>query len=53
MPDGHKIDWYYIDTPASVMIVPVAGAGNLVLVKQYRHNLKHGTLERQIQRATR
>jgi len=45
MPDGYKIDWYYIDTPASVMIVPVTADGNLVLVKQYRHNLKHDTLE--------
>lgn len=45
MPDGYEIDWYYIDTPASVMIVPVTADGNLVLVKQYRHNLKHDTLE--------
>lgn len=45
MPDGHKIDWYYIDTPASVMIIPVTANGNLVLVKQYRHNLKCDTFE--------
>ena len=45
MPDGHKIDWYYIDTPASVMVIPVTVNGNLVLVKQYRHNLKCDTLE--------
>jgi hypothetical protein len=45
MPDGNKIDWYYIDTPASVMIVPVTASGNVVLVKQYRHNLKYDTYE--------
>lgn len=45
MPDGHKIDWYYIDTPASVMIIPITTNGNLVLVNQYRHNLKCDTLE--------
>jgi ADP-ribose pyrophosphatase len=45
MPDGYKIDWYYIDTPASVMVVPVTSAGDIVLVKQYRHNLKCDTVE--------
>jgi ADP-ribose pyrophosphatase len=45
MPDGKVIDWYYIDTPASVMVLPVTAAGNLVLVRQYRHNLKCHTLE--------
>ncbi len=45
MPDGSKIDWYYIDTPASVMIIPVTASGNVVLVKQYRHNLKCYTYE--------
>jgi ADP-ribose pyrophosphatase len=45
MPDGNKIDWYYIDTPASVMILPVTADGTVVLVRQYRHNLKRHTLE--------
>ncbi|HEY2442827.1 MAG TPA: NUDIX hydrolase [Streptosporangiaceae bacterium] len=45
MPDGNKIDWYYIDTPASVMILPVTASGTVVLVRQYRHNLKSHTLE--------
>jgi ADP-ribose pyrophosphatase len=45
MPDGYDVDWYYIDSPASVMIVPVTAAGSLVLVRQYRHNLKRDTLE--------
>lgn len=43
MPDGYPIDWYYVDTPASVMVVPVTADGGIVLVRQYRHNLKtHG-----------
>jgi ADP-ribose pyrophosphatase len=45
MPDGKVIDWYYIDTPASVMVLPVTADGSLVLVRQYRHNLKCHTLE--------
>lgn len=45
MPDGVEIDWYYADTPESVMIVPVTASGNVILVKQYRHNLKADTLE--------
>jgi ADP-ribose pyrophosphatase len=45
MPDGHEFDWYYVDTPPSVMVVPVTTAGGLVLVRQYRHNLKSYSLE--------
>lgn len=45
MPDGFEIDWYYIDTPASVMIIPVTTDGRIVFVRQYRHNLKRDTLE--------
>jgi ADP-ribose pyrophosphatase len=45
MPDGNKIDWYYIDTPASVMVLPVTAGGSIVLVRQYRHNLKRHTME--------
>jgi ADP-ribose pyrophosphatase len=45
MPDGHELDWYYVDTPPSVMIVPVTADGGLVLVRQYRHNLKRYALE--------
>lgn len=45
MPDGNQIEWYYLDTPLSVMIVPVTVEGNLVFVRQYRHNLKAYTIE--------
>lgn len=45
MPDGNEIDWYYADTPESVMVVPITGAGEVILVQQYRHNLKVDTLE--------
>jgi ADP-ribose pyrophosphatase len=45
MPDGYELDWFYVDTPPSVMIVPVTGDGDLVLVRQYRHNLKAYALE--------
>jgi ADP-ribose pyrophosphatase len=45
MPDGYELDWYYVDTPPSVLTVPVTGDGNLVMVRQYRHNLKAYALE--------
>jgi 8-oxo-dGTP pyrophosphatase MutT (NUDIX family) len=45
MPDGYQCDWYYVDTPPSVMIIPLTAEGDLVLVRQYRHNLKAHVLE--------
>lgn len=45
MPDGFELDWYYVDTPPSVLTVPVTAAGELVMVRQYRHNLKAYALE--------
>lgn len=45
MNDGTFIDWYYIDTPKSVIIVPFNIDSKLVMVKQYRYNLKKFTLE--------
>lgn len=45
MPDGAVIDWYYTDNPPSVVVVPVTEDGDVVLVRQYRHNLKRDTLE--------
>jgi 8-oxo-dGTP pyrophosphatase MutT (NUDIX family) len=45
MPDGYECDWYYVDTPPSVMVVPLTADRRLVLVRQYRHNLKSYQLE--------
>ena len=45
MPDGYETDWYYVDTPPSVLIVPVTVDGSMVMVRQWRHNLKRHTLE--------
>jgi 8-oxo-dGTP pyrophosphatase MutT (NUDIX family) len=45
MPDGYRCDWYYIDAPPSVMTVPLTAEGNLVFVRQYRHNLRSHQLE--------
>jgi len=45
MPDGYRLDWYYVDTPPSVMVVPFTADGSVILVRQYRHNLKRYTLE--------
>lgn len=45
MPDGYETDWFYVDTPPSVLIVPVTADGSVVMVRQWRHNLKRHTLE--------
>lgn len=45
MPDGYETDWFFVDTPPSVLVVPVTAAGDLVMVRQYRHNLKRHVLE--------
>lgn len=45
LPDGRKVDWYYVDTPSSVVVLPVTEDGMLVFVQQYRHNLKTYTVE--------
>lgn len=45
MPDGYEIDWYFVDTPPSVLVVPITEAGDVVMVRQYRHNLKRHVLE--------
>lgn len=45
MPDGYTTDWYFVDTPPSVLVVPVTAAGSLVMVRQYRHNLRRHVLE--------
>jgi 8-oxo-dGTP pyrophosphatase MutT (NUDIX family) len=45
MGDGFQLDWFYVDTPPSVLVVPVTALGQLVMVSQYRHNLKRHALE--------
>jgi 8-oxo-dGTP pyrophosphatase MutT (NUDIX family) len=45
MPDGHRIDWYYVDCAPSVLVVPCTADGQLVMVRQYRHNLRDYQLE--------
>jgi ADP-ribose pyrophosphatase len=45
MPDGYTLDWYFVDCPASVMVVPVTADGRVILVRQYRHNLRGYGLE--------
>lgn len=36
LPDGSIGDYHYVSTPGSVMIIPMAGAGEFVLIKQFR-----------------
>jgi 8-oxo-dGTP pyrophosphatase MutT (NUDIX family) len=43
--DGSELDWYYLDTPASILVVPLTVKRELVLVKVYRYNLKKTVYE--------
>ncbi len=45
MDDGALVDWYFLDTPQSVMIIPITPTGELVMIRQYRYNLRDFTLE--------
>jgi ADP-ribose pyrophosphatase len=45
LADGNEIDWYYVDTPPSVLIIPVTAAGSVIMVRQYRYNLRAHVLE--------
>lgn len=45
LDDGNLIDWYYFDTPQSVMIVPVSTEGKLIMLSLYRYNIKGDFLE--------
>ena len=37
LPSGTQGEYHYVETPGSVMIVPIAADGCLVLVRQYRY----------------
>ncbi|MBN1162487.1 NUDIX hydrolase [Patescibacteria group bacterium] len=43
--DGSELDWYYLDTPSSVLVVPLTAKRELLLVKLYRYNLKKAVYE--------
>lgn len=45
LSDGSTLDWIYLDTKDSVMIVPITSDNKLVLVRQYRYNLKKFVFE--------
>ncbi len=40
LDNGVSADWDYIEHPGAAAIVPLLGAGEVVLVRQYRHALK-------------
>ena len=44
-PDGTQDDWIYLDSPKSVMVLATTSDDRLVLVKLYRHNIKHDVYE--------
>ena len=45
LDDGREVGYTYLAVPRAVFIVPVTSAGELVLVRQYRHPVRDWTLE--------
>ena len=43
--DGSLMDWYYLDSPKSVVVVPITPDGKLILIRQFRYNLKKHVYE--------
>jgi ADP-ribose pyrophosphatase len=37
LPSGEEGEYYYVQTPGSVMVVPLAADGRFILVRQYRY----------------
>jgi len=44
-PTGDEGDFIVLDCPAWVNVVPVTAAGNVVLIRQYRHGIREVMLE--------
>ena len=43
--DGTETDYSYLATPRAAFVVPITAAGEVVLVRQYRHPVRDFTLE--------
>lgn len=43
--DGNKLDWVYLDTPASVIIIALTKENKLIIEKLYRYNIKQSAYE--------
>ncbi|MBX3042125.1 MAG: NUDIX hydrolase [Ignavibacteriae bacterium] len=37
LPDGNKGDYYYVETPGAVMVIPRLDDGRIVMIRQYRY----------------
>jgi 8-oxo-dGTP pyrophosphatase MutT (NUDIX family) len=44
-PEGGTHDFFRIDSPDWVNVVPLTGSGEVVMIRQYRHGLRDVTLE--------
>jgi rSAM/selenodomain-associated transferase 1 len=44
-PDGRRTGYTYLAVPRAVFVVPLTEAGEVVLVRQYRHPVRDWTLE--------
>jgi ADP-ribose pyrophosphatase len=45
MKDGNILDWYYLDSSDSVLIVPLTNNNETLLIKQNRFNLRKNVYE--------
>lgn len=45
LPSGAEGTYHYVQTPGSVMLVPITAEGNFVLVRQYRYLNRRASIE--------
>ncbi|MFA7627467.1 MAG: ADP-ribose pyrophosphatase, partial [Candidatus Kapaibacterium sp.] len=45
MPSGRAGEYFYVETPGSVMVIPLLDNGRIILVKQYRYLNKRFSFE--------
>ncbi len=45
LPSGDEGEYHYVQTPGSVMVVPVAADGRFILVRQYRYLNQRESIE--------
>ena len=42
---GREIDWHYLNTPESVIVIPIIWNKQVLMLNQYRYNLKKRVIE--------
>lgn len=45
LPSGEESEYHYVQTPGSVMVIPIAADGRFLLVRQYRYLNRRESIE--------